>query len=192
MPDARLPTISAETHSHRTSYRSWATAFGSAAAGGLAMLAVYAGTGPASGLLMGMAWDRAAEGHRPLAFHMQSGISDTQILGGVSGEALDARTAGLNLADLTQAAMTDGTSLSAIALDRLSAGDCISLTTASGQKLSFRIVGSRTADPSRTATGEAPNIDLAVTACAPSSDAILKAIIESKSDSKQSAVQRSL
>jgi hypothetical protein len=192
MPDAPFLTPSVETDLPRTSYASWAYAVGGAVAGGIAILAVYAGTGPASGVLMGLAWDRAAGGRSPsLAFQMPTGVSDTQILAGVSGEAVDGRT-GLRLADLTQAAIDDRNALSPVAWDRLSAGDCISLTTASGQKLSFRIVGTRNAEPSRSAPGAAPNIDLAITACAPSSDAILKAVIEAKADAKASAVQRSL
>jgi hypothetical protein len=192
MPKALLTTTSSEMQPSRTSYRSWVYAVGGAVVGGCAVLSIYAGTGSASSALMGLAWDRVG-GQHPLAFQMESGISDTQILSGISGETFDSRVTGLKLADLTHAAMNDRNALSPIALDRLSAGDCISLTTSAGQKLSFRIVGTRNAEPSRDASGATPNIDLAITACAPSSDAILKAVIESKTDgNKQSAVQRSL
>ncbi len=192
MPDAPFPTTSAERHSPRISNRSWVYAIGGVIAGGCAAFGVYAGTGPASGLLIDMAWNRAASGNSSLAFHMQTGLSDTQILNGVSGEAFDSSSAGLKLADLTRATLKSTSELSPLAWDRLSAGDCISLTTESGQKLSFRIVGTRHAETSASASGRTPNIDLAITACAPSSDAVLKAVIESKPEGKQSAVQRSL
>jgi len=192
MADASFPMVPTDTHAPRTSYLSWAYALGGIIAGGCAVLGIYAGAGTASSILMGMAFDRAASGNVSLAFHMQTGLSDTQILGGVSGEAFDSGASGLKLADLTRAAMADRNELSPLAWNRLSAGDCISLTTTSGQKLSFRIVGTQTAEPSRNAFGAASNIDLAVTACAPSSDAILKAVIESKPEGKQSAVQRNL
>ena len=190
MPEAPSVTNSAQTRSSVS--RSWVYAIGGIVASVCAVLGVYAGTGPASGFLMGLAWDRAAGGNAPLAFRMQTGLSDIQILGGVNGEAFDPRVAALSLTDLTRAAMKDGHDLTPLALDRLSAGDCISLTTASGQKLSFRIIGTRAAEPARNTPAATANIDLAVTACAPSSDAILKAVIESKPDAKQSAVQRSL
>jgi hypothetical protein len=61
---------------------------------------------------------------------------------------------------------------------------------ASGQKLSFRIMGARNVEaPAQAAPG---NIDLAVTACAPGGDAVLKAVIEPKDEGKENAVQRSL
>jgi hypothetical protein len=190
MPDASSPTSSDERQSHRGPVRSWAFAVGGAIASGCVAFGIYAGTGPASSLLMNLALDRAG-GTSPLAFQMDTGLSDTQLLGGVSGEAFD-RGTGLRLADLTRAAMADRSPLSPLAWDRLSAGDCISLTTASGQTLSFRIVGTRTAEGARNPSAGAPNIDLAITACAPSSDAILKAVIEARPDGKQSAVQRTL
>jgi hypothetical protein len=192
MQEASSVMTCSTTASTRTSRRSLFYFISGILASGCAVLGVYVGTGPASGVLMGLAWDRAANGTAPLAFQMQTGMSDIQILGGVNGEAFDPRVAALSLADLTRAAMKDSNDLSPLAWDRLSAGDCISLTTASGQKLSFRIVGTRTAEASRNASGATPNIDLAITACAPSSDAILKAVIESKPDAKQSAVQRTL
>ncbi len=190
MPDASNLTSSDEAISHWGPVRSWALAIGGAIVSGCVAFGVYAGTGPASSLLMNLALDRAG-GKSPLAFQMDTGLSDTQLLGGVSGEAFD-RGTGLRLADLTRAAMADRSPLSPLAWDRLSAGDCISLTTASGQALSFRIVGTRTAEGARNPSAGAQNIDLAITACAPSSDAILKAVIEAKPDGKQSAVQRTL
>jgi hypothetical protein len=192
MSEVSHVTSSAEIPPARSARKSWIYAIGGILASGCAVLGVYAGTGPASSLLMGLAWDRAANGNATLAFQMQTGLSDIQILGGVNGEAFDPRVAALSLTDLTRAAMKEGNDLSPLAWDRLTAGDCISLTTVSGQKLSFRIVGTQAAEASRDAVGAAPNIDLAVTACAPSSDAILKAVIEAKPESKQSAVQRSL
>lgn len=189
MPDAPLPTTSG--NSARTFFRSWAYASGGVIAAGCLAIGIYAGSGPASSALMGLAFDKAAGGKSSLAFQTQTGLSDTQILSGVSGETYDS-PASLKLADLTRATITEGNQLSPLAWDRLSAGDCIALTTESGQKLSFRIVGTRAAEPARNAPGAAANIDLAITACAPSSDAILKAVIEAKPDGKQSALQRSL
>lgn len=192
MSEVSHVTSSAQTPSTRTARKSWIYAIGGVLASGCAVLGIYAGTGPASSMLMGLAWGRAANGNATLAFQMQTGLSDIQILGGVNGEAFDPRVAALSLGDLTRAAMKEGNDLSPLAWNRLSAGDCISLTTVSGQKLSFRIVGTQIAQAPRNTVGVTPNIDLSVTACAPSSDAILKAVIESKPENKQSAVQRSL
>jgi hypothetical protein len=86
--------------------------------------------------------------------------------------------------------MPDTEILSPTAWDRLSAGDCIALTTASGKKLSFRIIGARNTEGRDADSSQ--NIDLAVSACAPGGDSVLKAVIEPKDEGKQSAVQRNL
>jgi hypothetical protein len=158
-------------------------------AGACAMAAVYAiALAPAS-LFLGIGGSQAS-GMAAVAFD-QPLLGRMQVLRGVNGETV----AALEPAVAAQAAMPAGTvaakEVAPVALDRLSAGDCIALTTASGQKLSFRIVGThaKAAPRDRTATA---TIDLDITACAPGSEAILKAVIESKADGRQSAVQRNL
>lgn len=165
---------------------------GAAMAGGCAMVALLAAASAPAGFLIGMAWQQAAASQPSFAFDSRTSPGGMQFLRGVSGETVvEGATAQAELADFSPAGMLDKTAITPAALDRLSAGDCISLTTASGQKLSFRIVGAHKGEPSRN-RGAASNIDLAVTACSATSEVILKAVIESKADARQSAVQRNL
>ncbi len=168
----------------------WAYAIGGMVAGACAMAAVYViATAPAS-LFLGIGGSPTTR-TAAVAFD-QPLLGRMQILRGVNGETV----AAVKPANPDQAALPAGSTVAAnevspVALDRLSAGDCIALTTASGQKLSFRIVGTHAKATSRDRTATA-TIDLDITACAPGSEAILKAVIESKADGRQSAVQRNL
>ena len=170
--------------------RAWTFAFGCAAAGCTA-LAFYAMA--ASGPLMTLAWKHAVQSQGALAFNGREPAPSMHFLKGVSGEAVASRpvTDGDLAAASTPAQLLSGQQLSPVAWDRLSAGDCISLTIASGQKLSFRIVGAHRGDPSRK-PADAGRLDLAVTACAPGGESIVKAVIEAKTDGKESAIQRNL
>jgi hypothetical protein len=64
-----------------------------------------------------------------------------------------------------------------VAWDRLSAGDCMTVTVKSGQAFSFRILGARPADkPAQP--DNLPKIELAVSACADMGEAVAKAVIQ--------------
>jgi hypothetical protein len=169
--------------------RTWVFTLGGAVVGGCAVAGVLIALSSASGLPASAAWQQAASSQAVAAFGLQAGSTRTRMLRGINGETLG--EAGLRAnADITQGGLPDTEVLSPAAWDRLSAGNCISLTTASGQKLSFRIMGARNVEAhAQAAPG---NIDLAVTACAPGGDAVLKAIIEPKDEGKENAVQRSL
>jgi hypothetical protein len=154
-----------------------------------AVFAVYAMTAEPGTVILSLASHHATRALPAIAFDESKSLTDVQILGGVSGEALAA--AQPSLAQASAPGTILKSELSPVAWDRLSAGDCISLTTASGQKLSFRIIGAHGGEPSRA--GSAPaSMELAVTACSPGSEAILKAVIETKTEPKPSAVQRNL
>jgi hypothetical protein len=172
----------------RTVNGAWLAAFGGAVTGGCAVVAVLAGLGPVSGVSARLPWLQDVGQPATLAFGLETHSPRARMLSGIGGETLAVGSAAM--ASQTPEARPDTEILSPTAWDRLSAGDCISLTTASGKKLSFRIVGARNAEDAAASTSQ--NIDLAVSACAPGSDAVLKAIIEPKDEGKQNAVQRSL
>ena len=184
-------SLSADTAPRGGTGRVWIFAFGCAALG-CAALAVYAMAASPSGPLMALAWKHAMQTQAALAFDSRLPSANMRILRGVSGEAVASRpvTDG-DLAAATPAELLAGQQLSPVAWDRLSAGDCISLTIASGQKLSFRIVGAHRGEPSRK-PAETAKLDLAVTTCAPGGESIVKAVIEAKTDGKESAIQRNL
>jgi hypothetical protein len=191
MPAALFPPASPDAAFDRSRSKSWLFAIGGLIAGGCAVLAISAIAAAPAGLLVGIAWQQVAPPHQALlAFDSRMPVAKAQVLRGVSGEAIQASTRHVDIAALSPAAILEGGELTPTALDRLSSGDCISLTIASGQKLSFRIVGAQTSEAQRNLAGSS-NIDLAVTPCSPSSEIILKAVIE-KALPKESAVQRSL
>jgi hypothetical protein len=187
MPADTFALIPARSRPVNSASRTWLFALGGAVAGGCAVAAALIGVGSASALSPRLSLPDTGK-PAVLAFGVQTHATRPRMLSGIGGETLTASPA--QLAKATPEAIADTEILSPTALDRLSAGDCISLTTASGKKLSFRIVGARNAETSDAAASQ--NIDLAVSACAPSSDAVLKAVIESKDEGKQNAVQRNL
>jgi hypothetical protein len=64
-----------------------------------------------------------------------------------------------------------------VAWDRLSAGDCMTVTAKSGQTFSFRILGARpTGKPEQV--GDLAKIELAVSACAEMGEPVAKAVIQ--------------
>ncbi len=190
MPAVSFPPSSADIAVAQGRSRSWLFALGGMMAGGFAVLAIYAVVTAPAGLLIGLAWQNVAPA-KPIqtAFDSHGPLKAAQVLYGVSGEAVGPDAPRVEVAALSTTIL-DGTQLTPVALDRLSSGDCISLTTASGQKLSFRIVGAQKSEVQRGRSGSS-KIDLAVTPCSTSSDVILKAVIE-KAQTKESAVQRNL
>lgn len=64
-----------------------------------------------------------------------------------------------------------------VAWDRLSAGDCMTVTAKSGQTFSFRILGARPAGKPDPAADLA-KIELAVSACAEMGEPVAKAVIQ--------------
>jgi hypothetical protein len=191
MPAASFSHASPDARPVRNSRRAWFLAIAGLFAGGCATVAISAVAAAPVGLLVGLAWQHVAPTQQAmLAFDGRTPASRAQILRGVSGEAIQASTAQLDVADLSPAVVLDNGNLTPVALDRLSSGDCISLTIASGQKLSFHIVGAEKSDLQHNRSGSS-NIELSVTPCSPNSEIILKAVIE-KAQPKESAVQRNL
>jgi hypothetical protein len=108
----------------------------------------------------------------------------TKRLPGVSGEMF---TPAVALND-TQTATSSQGEISLAAWDRLSSGNCIRLTTKTGQTLAFRIVGARPADGAN-GNQASPEIDLAVTTCEGAGEPLItKAIIESAEQPVKDAV----
>ena len=64
-----------------------------------------------------------------------------------------------------------------VAWDRLSAGDCITVTAKSGQTFSFRILGARPMGKPEQADN-LPRIELAVSGCADMGEPVAKAVIQ--------------
>jgi hypothetical protein len=190
MPASAIASASSASAPIRTGVQPWAYAIGGMLAGGSVMLAVWVVASAPASLFLGLGGVAAQRAEttvfdQPVAGRMQ-------VLRGVNGETLTLdKPAGDQLAALPAGAALAAKDVTPAALDRLSAGDCVSLTTVSGQKLSFRILGTHGAVAQRNRPATA-TIDLDVTACAPGSEVILKAVIESKADGKQSAVQRNL
>jgi hypothetical protein len=186
-PNASIAALSAPS---RGRVRSWAMAVGGMVAAGCAGFVVYVVAAAPANLLVGVTWHQAVSARQPLlAFDSRTPLTHPQVLRGVSGEANAAEPA--DEAALTPAAALAASDLSLLALDRVSAGDCISLTTASGHKLSFRILGAHSAEEASKAAASS-SIDLAVAPCAANGEAIRKAVIESKAGAKENAVQRNL
>ena len=186
MPASAIASSSASAPVRKAA-QPWAYAIGGMLAGGSVMLAAWAVASAPASLFLGFG-GAAAQSAETTAFD-QAVAGRMQVLRGVNGETLTLdKPAG---ADLPASAALAAKDVTPAALDRLSAGDCVSLTTVSGQKLSFRILDTHGAVAQRNRPATA-TIDLDVTACAPGSEVILKAVIESKADGKQSAVQRNL
>lgn len=102
----------------------------------------------------------------------------TKVLSGVSGEAFSPSAMRTAVAQLGEAhGDTTLSNVSPAAWDRLSAGGCMTLTTKSGQTLSFRIVGSRPVGDAQLVDA-LPRIDLAVTTCTATGEPVAKAVIE--------------
>jgi len=157
--------------------------------------ALHAAAGHMQGVLLDHAWRAAAARvDAPLAFGDRRapgvGLRSTTVLGGISGEvfASPAMHAAADRAVAGAAEPGPLSNVSPAAWDRLSAGDCITVTTKSGQALSFRIVGARPAGEPKAAE-LLPKIDLAVTACTGAGEPIAKAVIEPV---QQPAAQRAL
>ena len=70
-----------------------------------------------------------------------------------------------------------GPNIAPVAWDRLPAGDCITVTTKTGQSFSFQILGARPAGKPEQADGAA-KIELAVSGCADKGEPIAKAVIQ--------------
>lgn len=110
--------------------------------------------------------------------------TSTKRLPGVSGEMF---TPAIALNDTPALAPSQG-EISLAAWDRLSSGNCIRLTTKTGQTLAFRIVGARPADGAN-GNNALPEIDLAVTTCEGGNEPLItKAIIESSEQPVKDAV----
>lgn len=147
---------------------------------GFAIFASYALLMMFQGSLVGFSGEPAGK-DSVLSFGSDRAPAATRYLSGVSGEALSIEnTPAAALVHLARNDEQNG-EISSLALDRISAGDCITVTTASGQKLSFQIMGARVRDDKANVDASS-KIDLSVTACAHNSEAIAKAVIESKTD----------
>lgn len=145
--------------------------------------ALHAAAGQLPGLVLDHAWRAAATRvHAPAAFGAgqaaETSRLTTAVLRNIGGEVFPAAAmqaaAGRTITD--GGAVEPLPNVSPAALDRLSAGDCITVTTKAGQSLSFRITGARPAAGAKA--GALPNIDLAVTACTDAGEPVAKAVIE--------------
>lgn len=156
--------------------------------------ALHAGAGHLQGFVFDHAWRAAAaQSNTALAFggaQMPGAIlSPTAVLHGINGEVF-ASTGTQAAAKHTAPGTAEAgplANVSPAAWNRLSAGDCITVTTKGGQTLSFRIVGARPASEPKAET--LPKIDLAVTACSGTGEPIAKAVIE---PARQPLAQHSL
>jgi hypothetical protein len=98
----------------------------------------------------------------------------TKLLSGIGGETFAPGACSTATADIVLPHNT--MDVAPVAWDRLSAGDCITVTSKSGQAFSFRIDGARpTAQPN---AADAPKIELIVTACGTIGEPVAKAVIQ--------------
>jgi len=166
-------------------------------AGAVACLAVQTAAAQIQALLRDAAWHTAARHSAPArpVFGEELGqMRLTKVLSGVSGEVVSPAALRMEIASNGDArASTALSNVSPAAWDRLSAGGCITLTTKSGQTLSFRITGGQPAGEQQL-SDTLPRIDLAVTTCTGTAEPIAKAIIEPVPHSpvKSAAGQRAL
>jgi hypothetical protein len=155
-----------------------------AGAAGILTSAFCAGTllnhplGMALNLLSHQSGDKAAF-TRPfgLAAGLNGNSQKVKVLAGISGitAAPGAEAPAVAAAEI----VSTGPKLDVApaAWDRLSGGSCMTVTTKSGETLSFRILGVRAGGAAKTAH-EAPKLDLAITPCPAAADSVVKAVIE--------------
>lgn len=144
--------------------------------------ALHAAAGQLQGLVVDYAW-RTAAAQTAVGPAFGGGVisgpdlRSMTVLRGVSGEVFTSpglrAEAGRAASEAANGALAN---VSPAAWNRLSAGDCITVTTKGGQTLSFRIIGAHPASGPKAET--LPKIDLAVTACSGTSEPIAKAVIE--------------
>ena len=98
-----------------------------------------------------------------------------KLLSGIGGQTFlpGARQNALTEAELPQILPN----IAPVAWDRLSAGDCITVTAKSGQTFSFRILGARPVGKPEQADN-LPRIELSVTGCADMGEPVAKAVIQ--------------
>ena len=99
----------------------------------------------------------------------------TKLLAGISGQTFStgARQNASADAELPKIAAN----IAPVAWDRLPAGDCITVTTKSGQNFSFQILGARPVGKPEQADNPA-KIELAVSGCTDMGEPIAKAVIQ--------------
>lgn len=175
------PSVRTAHASQSTSGFSRLTLGASVVAGALLCLAVQSAAAHIQDYLFNAAWHTAATRTIPARYAFndsQQQAQLTKVLSGISGEVFAPATSRAGLDQIASARADAGLpNISPAAWDRLSAGGCITLTTKSGQMLSFRIVGSHLAGEPQHADA-LPKIDLAVTACTGTGEPIAKAVIE--------------
>jgi hypothetical protein len=121
-------------------------------------------------LLFHSAWDTAVARTTSTKAFGQNPRKPAKMLSGINAKSFSPIQ--LAATTLKNEALTN---VSPVAWNRLSSGDCITLTTKNGQTLSFRIMGSQ---PYPQQSNIPPKIDLRVTTCPAKGDAVIKAIIE--------------
>lgn len=98
-----------------------------------------------------------------------------KLLSGISGQTF---SPGVRQEALAEAALHETVpNIAPVAWDRLSAGDCITVTAKSGQTFSFRITGARSVGKPDQAD-DLPKIELAVSGCADMGESVAKAVIQ--------------
>lgn len=176
-----------------SSMRQWLWAALGVAGGAVCGAALVAGSGDARVAFFDHVMRKAtvASSYQPAqAFgaSLTHNTASTKMLSGVSGEIA------LPLSAENDAQAAHGRNISPAAWDRLSAGNCITLTTKSGQTLSFSIVGARPAGEQHDANTQ-PEIDLAITTCSGpgAGEPVAKAVIEpAQPPAKGTDAQRAL
>lgn len=139
---------------------------------------IYGSSGVAQNMLLNHALEAAAKDRAAgQAFAMAA--SSAKVLAGISGEAVPSSAPhGGPLAD-TEILRADGPLHHHVApagLSHLTADDCITLTTQTGQALSFRIVGVHAGKTKEQ--DSLPQLDLEITACTDTGNTISKARVE--------------
>lgn len=129
----------------------------------------------------GASWIASAKAGSPSqAFGAGQAASDSlyrpaKFLAGIGGQTFSPGTRRNALAETELPQI--GPNIAPVAWDRLPAGDCITVTTKSGQTFSFQILGARPVGKPEQA-GSAAKIELAVSGCADLGEPIAKAVIQ--------------
>jgi len=158
-------------------------------AGVLGCLSIQALANRIEGILFDSALHNAVARPNPPAFG-QGPFQITKILSGVNGQTFS--PAAMHVLEQASMIREDNplSPISPVALGRLSAGGCITLTTKSGQTVSFRITGSHPMGEPQGNTQ--PKIDLMVTTCPATGEPVTKAVIEPAQQSTDTLEPRNL
>lgn len=173
------PSIDSASSSGKIRQLSWLTCAAAAMTLSAFAVIIYGSSGAAQNMLLNQALTAAAKDREAGQSFAMTASSSAKILAGISGEALPSNPAlGAPVAD-TELVGTMGIFHEHVApagLGHVTANDCITLTTQTGQTISFRIVGAHAGKAK--GQGALPQLDLEVTACSDADHPISKAHVE--------------